>query len=156
MKLCIYLLGLPRWLSSKESPCDARDPGLIPGSGRSTGGRNGNPLQYSCLENPTDRGTWWARVHGVTKSWTRLSDLASICICILTRHCHSHPVMEAKTTKAGLLFSQCKSIRVSQVHYANTVHDDLFLLTPLLRRSQVFCAGSACRMCIQKILHLEE
>jgi len=46
----------------------------IPGSGRSSGEGNGNPLQYSCLENPMDRGAWWATVHGVTKSWTRLSD----------------------------------------------------------------------------------
>ena len=47
---------------------DAGDMGLIPGSGRSPGGRNGNPLQYSCLENPMDRGAWWATVHaGVHK-----------------------------------------------------------------------------------------
>ena len=45
---------------------DARDAGLIPGSGRSPGEGNGNPLQYSCLENPMDRGAWWARVDGVT------------------------------------------------------------------------------------------
>ena len=55
---------------SKESACNAGDPGLIPGSGRSSGEGNGNPLQYSCLENPTDGGAWWATVHGVTKSWT--------------------------------------------------------------------------------------
>ena len=53
---------------------DARDTGLIPGLGRSPGGRRGNPLQYSCLGNPMDRGTWWATVHGVTESRTRLSD----------------------------------------------------------------------------------
>ena len=50
------------------------DLGLIPGSGRSPGEGNGNPLQYSCLENPMDRGAWWATVHGVAKSQTRLSD----------------------------------------------------------------------------------
>ena len=49
---------------------DARDMGLIPGSGRSPGGGNGNPLQYSCLKNPTDRGAWWAMVHRVAKSQT--------------------------------------------------------------------------------------
>ena len=49
---------------------DARDMGSIPGSGRSAGGGNGNPLQYFCLENPMDRGAWWATVHGVAKSWT--------------------------------------------------------------------------------------
>ena len=51
---------------------DVRDVGLIPGSGRSPGGGHGNPLQYSCLENPMDRGTWWATVHGVAKSQTQL------------------------------------------------------------------------------------
>ena len=49
---------------------DVRDAGLIPVSGRSPGGRHGNPLQYSCLENPMDRGAWWARVHRVAKSQT--------------------------------------------------------------------------------------
>ena len=49
---------------------DTRDAGLIPGSGRSPGGGNGNPLQYSYLENPTDRGAWKATVYGVAKSWS--------------------------------------------------------------------------------------
>ena len=52
---------------------DARDTGFISESGRSPGGGNGNPLQYSCLENPMNKGAWWATVHGVTKNWTRLS-----------------------------------------------------------------------------------
>ena len=52
---------------------DARDMGSIPGSGRSPGGENGNPFQYSCLGNPMDRGAWRARVYGVAKSWTQLS-----------------------------------------------------------------------------------
>ena len=51
---------------------DIRDANSIPGPGRSTGGGNGNPLQYSCLENPVDRGAWWATVHGVSKSQTGL------------------------------------------------------------------------------------
>ena len=59
----------------KESAYNAGDPGSIPGSGRSPGEGNGNPLQYSCLENPTDGGDWWATAHGVAKSWTRLSDI---------------------------------------------------------------------------------
>ena len=57
----------------KNLPANAGDSGSIPGSGRSLGGGNGNPLQYSCLGNPMDRGTWWATVHGVIKSRTRLS-----------------------------------------------------------------------------------
>ena len=52
---------------------DARDVGLIPGSGRSPGEGHGYPLQYSCLENPMDRGAWRTAVHRVPKSWTRLS-----------------------------------------------------------------------------------
>ena len=52
---------------------DTGDLGLVPGW-RSPGGGNGNPLQYRCLENPMDRGAWWATVHGVPKSWIRLSD----------------------------------------------------------------------------------
>ena len=54
---------------------EARDAGLIPGLGRSRGGL-GNPLQYSCLENPMDRGAWWAMVCGVSKSWTQLKQLS--------------------------------------------------------------------------------
>ena len=49
---------------------DVRDPGSVPGSGRSPGGGHGNSLEYSCLENPMDRGAWWATVHGVAKNWT--------------------------------------------------------------------------------------
>ena len=70
---CLFS-GLPWWLSGKESTCNAGDPASIPESGRSPGGGHGNPLQYSCLENPMDGGASWAAVHGVTKSWTQLSD----------------------------------------------------------------------------------
>ena len=59
---------------SKASVYNAGDPDSIPGSGRSPGETNGNLLQDSCLENPMDRGAWWAIVHEVTKSRTRLSD----------------------------------------------------------------------------------
>ena len=55
---------------------DLRDTGSIPGSERSPGEGNGSPLQYSCLENPMDRGAWWTMVHRVTKSWTQLNDFA--------------------------------------------------------------------------------
>ena len=51
---------------------DLRDVGLIPGSGRSPGGGRGHILQYSCLENPMDRGVWWTTVHGMAKRWTQL------------------------------------------------------------------------------------
>ena len=70
-------LGFPSDTVVKNLPTsaeDARDVGLIPGSGRSPGEGNGNPLQNSCLENPMDRGAWWATVHGVAKGWTQLND----------------------------------------------------------------------------------
>ena len=57
----------PQRLSGKESACNAGDVGLIPGSGRSPGGGNGNPVQYSCLENPMNRRAWWTTVHGAAK-----------------------------------------------------------------------------------------
>ena len=56
---------------------DLRDSGSIPGSGRSPGGGDGNPLQYSCLENHMDRGAWWAMIHRVAKSQTRLKQLST-------------------------------------------------------------------------------
>ena len=74
------LTGFP----GKESSCSARDSGdvgLIPGSGRSPGGGHGKPLQYSCLENPMDRGAWWATVHGVAKSHTWLKRLSMHVHC---------------------------------------------------------------------------
>ena len=58
----------------KNLPTNAEDSGLIPGSGRSPGEGNGNPLQYSCLENPMDKGAWQVTVYGITKSHTRLTD----------------------------------------------------------------------------------
>ena len=61
------ILSFPGGLDRKEFPCNARDLGSIPGSGRSPREGNGNPLQYSCLENSMDRGAWQARVHGVKK-----------------------------------------------------------------------------------------
>ena len=70
---CVYpekRRGLPWWLSGKESACNAKVLGLIPGLERSLGEGNGNPLQYSCLLCSMDRGAWWATVYEVTKSWT--------------------------------------------------------------------------------------
>ena len=63
------IIWLPSRSDGKVSACNARNPGLIPGLARSVGEGNGNPLQYSCLENSVDRGVWWAIVYGVGKSW---------------------------------------------------------------------------------------
>ena len=81
---CDFHCGIPGGSVVKNPPASARDAGSVPGSGRSPGGGNGSPLQYSCLENPKDRGALQAIVHGVTKSRTLFLYvlfyiLASIC-----------------------------------------------------------------------------
>ena len=89
---CTVNYWLPRWLNGKESTCSAEavgNLGLIPGSGRSPGGGNGNLVQYSCWDNPMDRGTWQSTLHGVTKNQTQLSThthckLYSLCCTLYT------------------------------------------------------------------------
>ena len=78
----------------KNLPANAREVGWIPRSGRSPTGGNGNSLQYSCLDNSMDRGAWWAEVHGVAKSWRRLSTQA-----------HKHSYIQSKQF-------HCKCIKV--------------------------------------------
>ena len=78
MHKCMYIyiytgIDFPGSSNGKESAYNAGDPGSVSGLGKSPVEGNGNPLQYSCLENSKDRGAWWATVHGVAKSWTRLS-----------------------------------------------------------------------------------
>ena len=68
------MLGFPGDSVVNNLPVNARDLGLIPGSGRSPGEENGKPLQYSCLGNPMDRGAWQAAVHGIAKSWVQLGN----------------------------------------------------------------------------------
>ena len=88
-------LGFPGGSDGKESTCNVGDLGLSPGSGRSPVEGNGNPLQYCCLENPMDGGAWWAAVHGVAKSWTRLSDF--------TFTFHFHALEKAMATHSSVL-----------------------------------------------------
>ena len=88
MGKCMITVGLLGGTEVKNllaNAGDSRDAGSIPKLGRSPGGENGKPLQYSCLENPTDRGAWQATVHGVTKSQARLSD----CTHMLTTQCET-------------------------------------------------------------------
>ena len=77
--------GFPGGSNGEESACNVRDLGSIPGLGRSPGEGNGNPLQYSCLENLVDRGAWWATVHGVAKTdtteWLTLSLYTEHLLC---------------------------------------------------------------------------
>ena len=72
--MCVSVFGFPVGSVVKNPPANAGDVGLLPGSGRSPGEGNGNPLQYSCLGNPTDRGVWRTTVQGVAKSQIQLSD----------------------------------------------------------------------------------
>ena len=74
---CLIIVSFPGGSEVKASARNVGDLGSIPGSGRSPGEGNGNLLQYCCLENPMDRGAWWAIVHGVAKSQTRLSNFTS-------------------------------------------------------------------------------
>ena len=69
-----FVMGFPGGLDGKEYPCNVGDPSSIPGSGRSLGGGNGNPVQYSCLEFSIDEDAWWATIDGVTKSQTELCE----------------------------------------------------------------------------------
>ena len=88
-------MGFPGHSDDKESACSAGDLGSTPGLGRSLGGGNGNPIQYSCLENSMDRGVWQATVHGVSQSRTGLNNqhtrvdidrygYAHICVAVST------------------------------------------------------------------------
>ena len=85
--ILIYLLGFPSASEVKASACNVGDLGLIPGSGRSPGEGNGNPLEYSCLGNSMDGGTWWPTVHRVAKSRTRLSNFTSLHFNLLDNFC---------------------------------------------------------------------
>ena len=78
----MYIQDFPGGSDGKASAYNVGDLGSIPGSGRSPGEGNDNPLQYSCLKNPMDRGAWWATVHGVAKSQTQLSNFTFTFICI--------------------------------------------------------------------------
>ena len=103
----IFSLSSPGGSDGKESDCNAGDLGSIPGLGRSPGGGNGNLLQYSCLENPMDRGAWWATVHRVAKRQTQLND----------KHYHLDPTFQ---------FSSVSSVAQS----CPTIHDPMDCSTP--------------------------
>ena len=77
LRSCRGLVGFPGGSVGKEFVCNAGNVGSIPGLGSAPGRGNGNPLQYSCMENPTDRGAWGATVHRVAKSQPRLSGLST-------------------------------------------------------------------------------
>ena len=121
-----------RLLSGKESTCNAGDLGLIPGSGRSPGGGHGKPLQYSCLDNPMDRGAWWATVHGPQRvRHDRSDDLA---------HSH-HQCLLQDHECFGCTF---------MIHTASP-HKDVSNIKHVLDCPPLLCFG----LCIYKILNLQ-
>ena len=102
---------------NKECACNAGDPGSIPGSGRSSGEGNGNPLQYSCLENPMDRGAWWATVHRVAKSRMWLK-----CLSMLAQHSTFSPSVQSRTVAGRTsLAVQRWRLRTSAAGFAGSI-----------------------------------
>ena len=94
------LWGFPGGTSVQNPPASAGVTGLIPGSGRSPGESHGNPLQYSCLENPMERGAWQVTVHSVSKRWTQLKQLRThtfILLVIKSLYCHRYVYCETKS-----------------------------------------------------------
>ena len=94
-------MGFPGGSEVKASACNVGDLGSIPGSGRSPGEGNGNPLQYSCLENPMEGGAWWATIPGVTKSRTRLNNFTSLHFIPITRGFPRSSVGKESACNAG-------------------------------------------------------
>ena len=88
------MLGFPGGVVVKNLPpsaIDTGDAGWTPGLGRSPAEGNGNPLQYSCLENPMDRGAWWATVHGVTKCQDMTEQTCTLLLKVTSRYCPKKP-----------------------------------------------------------------
>ena len=131
------LLGFPCGSDGKASSYNAGDLGLIPGSGRASGEGNGNPLQYSCLENPMDRGAWKATVHGVAKSWTQLSDFTSLSLLqksMLIRFLHTF-FWSTMYTSLPIIYHFCFIKRASlDIYNAIWVQSSswIFMTSPLL------------------------
>ena len=119
--LLLSYKGLPCSSDSEESTCNVGDLGLIPELGRSPGERNGNPLQYSCIENPTDRGAWWTTVHGVVKSQTWLKEMVkdreAWCAAIhgLQRVRHNWAT-EILSYRSSLVFLDTNSLQIYDMH----------------------------------------
>ena len=92
VRVLIIISQFPGSSDGKAYSYNVGDLGSISGLGRSPGEGNGNPPQYSCLENPMDQGAWWATVHGVSKSWTRLSNFILCKTYILCVNIHTYYV----------------------------------------------------------------
>ena len=146
MRICRNLLLVV--LLVKNLPANAgdiRDVGLIPGLGRSPGEGHGNPLQYSCLENPMDRGAWWATVHRVAKSWTWLKRLNMHIVTKLKNYCLR------ETNQASI--SETKKI----CHNFNLPFFHCVSLNNFILSYCWLCGLSSfysCTMCLPNMLHV--
>ena len=123
----------------KRLAYNAGDLGSIPGSGRSSGEGKGNPLQYPCLENPMDRGAWWAIVHGVTKSRTQLSDFTHFPLSVQLFNCvrlFATPWTAARQASLSITnsWSLLKFMSIESVMPSN----HLILCHPLLLPPSIF------------------
>ena len=98
--IVVYIWGFPGGSDDKEFACNAGDPGLIPGSGRFPGGSHGNTLQYPCLENPMDRGSWWTTVQGLQRvrcDWSNLAHTGQCIYVIPNLPTHPSPIFPLVT-----------------------------------------------------------
>ena len=111
-------LGFCDGTAGKESACNAGEKGSIPGSGRSHGGGHGNPLQYSCLGNLVDRGAWWATVHGLAKSRTRLS-VQTHTLTTAVKIVREKAIPTILTHDNRVLRTQSAETDISSVHFSH-------------------------------------
>ena len=132
--ICVQI-GLPGWLSGKEPACQCRSyrrHRLDPRLGRFLGGGSGNPLQYSCWDNPMDRGAWWATVCGVTKSQTRLNNWAT------TRAHHNKSPNTQVVLDLNIKISGCFKIHLSQ----NGILSLTITIIPIIPENSSMCSRS--------------
>ena len=143
-----HFLGLSWWFRGKASVHNAGDLGSISESGRSSGEGNGNPFQYSCLKNPMDREVWWAIVHGVTKSWIRLSDFTFIPFSIVTV-----PIYIPTNSVGGFpFFHTLSSIYYLQTFFFCRLFNQMTILTSL--RWYLIVVLICISLIISKVEHL--
>ena len=116
----------------KASAYNAGDPGLNPGSGRSPGEGNGNSLQYSCLENPMDRGAWQATFHGVAENWTWLSDFTFFQFMFLIGS-HSCTTLSSVGSKSYLIQGGMRREVVHSIHHILLLFFASWIPTDFLR-----------------------
>ena len=136
-------MGFPGGSDGKASACNEGDLGSIPGSGRSTGERNGNPLQDSCLENSMDGGAWWARVHRVEKSPTRLNDFTSLLV-FLPGEFHGQRSLEGYSPWGHRVGHDWVTNTFHFDFHASTLLSSNYILKHISKKTENLCYESIC------------